>query len=63
MTEANKKRSKINVIKLYFGLREGDKASDFMKEIKQLSTEERLDLAQGAAKEMNLVAAECDFKM
>ena len=53
--------SKIKVIKDFFGMRDGDHASDFMKEIKALNAEERLELAQGAAKNLGLGAADCDF--
>ncbi|KKL07432.1 hypothetical protein LCGC14_2586050, partial [marine sediment metagenome] len=41
--------SKIGAIKKFFGLHDGDNASAFMKEIKALDTNERLELAQGSA--------------
>ena len=53
--------SKIKVIKDYFGLRPGSNTKDFMTEIKELSDEERIDLARGAAAEMGLKAEDCDF--
>jgi len=55
--------SKIKVIKDFFGMREGDNAGDFMKEIKALSTEERVELARGAAQNLGLKAEDCDFPM
>lgn len=56
-------RSKISLLKEYFGLRDGDTAKDFMMEMKALSGEERLDLAQGVAKEMKLSAEDVDFTL
>ena len=58
-----KTRSKIGVIKEYFGFRKGDKASDFMTEIKALSSDERLDLAQGAARDLGLTQDQVDFEL
>ena len=55
--------SKIGAIKKYFGLRHGDNAGDFMKEIKALDAEERLELARGSAANLGLTAEECDFPL
>ena len=38
--------SKVKAIKEFFGLRDGDKPSDFMKELKALNDDDRLELAQ-----------------
>ena len=55
--------SKIGAIKKYFGMRAGDNAGDFMKEIKAIDADERLELAQGAAKNLGLTPEECDFPL
>ncbi len=55
--------SKVGAIKKYFGIREGDNAGDFMKEIKELDADERLELARGSAQNLGLSADECDFPM
>ncbi len=55
--------SKIGAIKKYFGMREGANASDFMKEIKAIDADERLELAQGAAKNLGLTPEDIDFPM
>ncbi len=55
--------SKIKCIKDFFGNPEGGTAKDFMQEIKALSTDERLELAQGAAKNLGLSAGDVDFDL
>jgi len=55
--------SKIKVIKDFFGLREGDTTKDFMTEIKELSNDERIDLARGAAQNLGIKPEDCDFPM
>ncbi len=55
--------SKIGAIKKYFGLRDGDNAGDFMKEIKALDADERLELAQGSAMNLGLTAEDVDFPL
>ena len=55
--------SKIKVIKDFFGMRDGDTAKDFMQEIKALSAEERLELAQGSALNLGLAADDVDFPL
>jgi hypothetical protein len=57
----NMAASKIKVIKDFFGVREGDTAKDFMQEIKALSADERLELAQGSALNLGLSADDLDF--
>ncbi len=57
------KISKVKAIKDYFGFRPGEKASDFMKEIKALDDDEKLELAQGAAAELGLSQDQCDFSL
>jgi hypothetical protein len=57
------KQSKVSVIKQYFGMHDGDTAKDFMVELKALSGDERLELAQGAAKELGLATEQVDFEL
>jgi hypothetical protein len=56
-------KSKIGIIKEFFGLRPDTTTKDFMTEIKGLSPEDRLDLAQGAAIEMGLSQDQVDFPL
>ncbi len=56
-------RTKIGMIKDYFGLRPDTTSKDFMEEIKALSPEERLDLAQGAAAVMGMTKDQVDFPL
>lgn len=56
-------RTKIGMIKDYFGFRPNTTSKDFMEEIKALSPEERLDLAQGAAKVMGMTKDQVDFSL
>ena len=60
---SDKKASKISTIKKYFGYRSGEGPGDFMKEIKALTTEDRLELAQGSAAALGLKQAEVDFPL
>ena len=55
--------TKVKAIREYFGLRPGTTSADFMREYKDLSPEERLELAQGAARELGLTAAAVDFPL
>ena len=55
--------SKIKVIKDFFGNPENGTAKDFMQEIKALSADERLELAQGAAVNLGLAADAVDFPL
>jgi len=55
--------SKVGIIKKYFGFRDGDNAGDFMKEIKALDADERLELARGSAQNLGHTAEECDFPL
>ena len=58
-----RKRTVTGVIKDYFGQREGDSLRDFMDELLQLTKEEKLDLAKGAARELGLNREQVDFEM
>lgn len=42
------------ILKTYFGYREGQSIQDFAAEIKELSPEEKQELAELAAKELNV---------
>ena len=55
--------SRIKVIKDFFGVREGDNVQAFMKEIKALGADERLELAQGAAANLGLGKDDLDFPL
>lgn len=64
MATVEKKMGKLGVIKLYFGDRkEGGGATEWIRELKALSEAEKVELAQGAAKEMGLKADQCDFAL
>lgn len=63
MSTIKRKKGKIAIIKDFFGFRPGDKATDFMEEIKALSAEERLELAQDAAKVMGISQDTVDFEL
>ncbi len=56
-------RTKIGMIKDYFDFRPDTTSKDFMEEIKALSPEERLDLAQGAAAAMEMTEDQVDFPL
>lgn len=47
MATENEKKSPARVLKQYFGLKEGQKISDFVEELKALSPEEKLQLTDG----------------
>lgn len=51
------------VIKEYFGYREGQTLSDFAAEVKQLSDAEKLELAQGAARNLGLTQDQVGFSL
>ena len=57
------KISKVKAIKDFFGFRDGDRPTDFMKEIKALDSDERLELAQGSAQNLGLSADDVDFPL
>lgn len=56
-------RKVTTVLREYFGFREGEKLSDFAAELKQLSADEKLELAQGAAENLGLTQADVDFDL
>ena len=56
-------KTKTVILRDYFGYQEGQKPIDFLKELKQLSEKERLELAQGAAANMGLSADDVDFPL
>ena len=55
---AGKDVSEAVAIKNYFGVRPGDNATGFMKEIKDLTPSAKTELAQGAAKELGYSVVE-----
>jgi hypothetical protein len=44
----------VQAIKTFFGLKPGQSLTDFMGELKQLSPEEKKELADGAAVQLNV---------
>ncbi|MCI0532929.1 hypothetical protein L0Y49_01775 [bacterium] len=57
------KKGAITVIKTYFGFREGQTLLGFRDEVKALSEAEKLELAQGAARNLGLTRDEVDFPL
>ncbi len=56
-------KTKLAVIRDYFGMHTGDTLSDFVEELRQLTPEDKLELAQGAATELGLTQAGVDFPL
>lgn len=56
-------RAKLAVIREYFGLRPDDGLKEFSAELKELDADEKLELAQGAAKELGLTQADVAFDL
>ena len=57
------RKSKMIVLKDYFGFLPGQTLRDFSTELKALSSEERSELAQGAARNMGLTQDHVDFTL
>lgn len=51
------------LLKTYFGLKPGQDLRGFTDELKALTTEEKLELAQQAAADLGLKQEECSFPM
>lgn len=58
-----KAKGQLTVIREYFGVLPGQKISDFAAECKALSEAEKLELAQGAARNLGLTQADVDFPL
>ena len=56
-------QSKIHVLKAYFGMQPNQTLTQFAAEVKALTEDEKLDLARGAAKNLKLTQADCDFPL
>ena len=54
-------KAKTSVMKEYFGLLPGQTLQAFANELKQLSDDEKLELARGCAKNLGLKQNDCDF--
>ena len=55
-------KSRVAVIKEYFGDREGQNASGWIAELKALTDKEKDELATGAAKALGLPQDKCAFQ-
>lgn len=58
-----KKKGTATVIKEYFGYRKGENLQGFRNELKELSDEEKLELAQGAARQLGYDQEYVDFPL
>lgn len=47
MADDTPKKGKVKVLKEYFGLKEGQKLTDFAAELKELTDEEKVQLTEG----------------
>jgi len=56
-------RTKMAVIRDYFGIRSGESLKDFAQELKALTADDKLELAQGAAHELGYTEAGVDFPL
>lgn len=56
-------KSRMHILSEYFGRKPGQSLLDFAKETKALSEAEKDELARGAAKNLGLTQAECDFPL
>tara|TARA_Y100001951_G_C11201685_1_gene217509 strand:+ start:88 stop:273 length:186 start_codon:yes stop_codon:yes gene_type:complete len=59
----SKPKSRIACIRDYFERKEGQTLSDVRKELVALSDAEKLELAQGAAKELGYTQEQVNFKL
>jgi hypothetical protein len=59
----SRKIGKVGAIKKFFGMRSGDKLTDFRNEINDLTEEDKLELAQGSALNLQLTQEEVDFPL
>tara|TARA_R100001480_G_C4619440_1_gene166118 strand:+ start:47 stop:232 length:186 start_codon:yes stop_codon:yes gene_type:complete len=59
----SKLKSRIACIRDYFERKEGQTLSDVRKELVALSDAEKLELAQGAAKELGYTQEQVNFKL
>lgn len=58
-----KKKGTATILKEYFGYREGDNLKAFRDELNALSSEEKLELAIGAAKNLGYEQEYVDFSL
>lgn len=61
--EPRRKLGILKVLCLYFGKKDGQTVAEFTEEMKALSLDERLKLAQDAAREMELTEARVQFRL
>lgn len=60
---ADKKQGALIVLKSYFGFKDGQTLKEFVAELKDLSDEDKLELAQAVAEGMGLTQDEVSFKL
>lgn len=60
---AGNMKSKISVMKEFFGMQPNQTLTQFAAEVKALTEDEKLELARGCAKNLGLTQAECDFPL
>lgn len=58
LDNTGKEVSEAGVLKTYFGMHPGQTVSEFMKEVKELTTESKTELAVAAAKELGYTIKE-----
>lgn len=58
-----KAKGQLTVIREYFGAQPGQTLQGFAAEVKALSADEKLDLAQGAARNLGLSQSDVDFPL
>ena len=56
-------KSKLTVIREYFGSRPGESLKDFAAELRALTPEDKTELAIGAAQNLGLAAEQVDFPL
>ncbi|KKM04369.1 hypothetical protein LCGC14_1764930 [marine sediment metagenome] len=61
-TAESKKLGTVGVLGRYFGKKDGQTISEFRTEIQAMTSDERLELAQGAAQAMGLTESEVQFR-
>jgi hypothetical protein len=57
MAEKKEEMTPLKVLKTYFGYRSGEGIKEFAQELKALSTEEKHELAVGAAANLGVILA------
>ena len=61
--EKTKKIGRLIVLRNYFGLKEGEDLRSFASECAKLTEEDKVELSQGAARELGLSQDQIDFPL